>query len=1047
MYQKTFMVHSGMEMRELTASITIESHYQRAAKTLVLMFSSRISEQEVKNACQTLSNAFPNIETAGFSLFGNEQLNISTYIAVTFLFFDESDVEVITRDVTGFAPSQTVFSLAGKLRSRKDLKGIMLVPTGSNVKASEIIRIMGEEYPDIPIFGALASNTAKKDASMTEMVPPFVIGNGRIVREGVLVIAFSGKNLNIDMEYGLGWKAIGRPMVAEIDESGALPIGDTILKKLGGVPASKIYSRYLHIREDEYYLYNIMEFPFMIERNGFSTLRVPFYTSPDHELAFFGDIKQGEDVRIGYGNPKNLLNESFEESQKIEEFRPEALLLFDCMSRFILMNDGARTEIGYFQSVCNEMIYGHGAGEVYQYKNQGGLLSGSIVAVGMREGEADKMPRKKRKRETDEIKSSGVIPLEERLISFLEQTTSELNEMAIRAESANKLKSDFLSNMSHEIRTPINAILGMDEMILREGQDDQIREYAWNIKNAGTTLLGLINDILDFSKIEAGKMEIIPVDYDLQSVLNDLVNMIDGRASEKMLDFRVEVDPEIPYMLNGDEIRIKQIATNILTNAVKYTKEGYVLFKVGYEKKDEDTIILKMSVKDTGMGIREEDIDKLFTAFERIDEKVNRTIEGTGLGMNITKKLLRAMGGKMDVTSEYGKGSTFTFSLEQPVIHWNPVGDYQERLRESRKKMALYQESFIAPDASIMIVDDTPMNIQVIRGLLKKSRIKIDGASGGMEAIRMAVENKYDIIFLDHRMPGMDGVETLNEMNRLENFLNESTPKICLTANAISGAREEYLRQGFSDYLTKPVRPEQLEAMLRKYLPDEKILPPDETEASGDISAEETAGAKENENIPGWLFSIQEIDPRKGIEFCGSAEDFQKAVEIYFDEMGFNENELTRCFEKGDWAGYTVRIHALKSTSRVIGAEGLSELARQLEEAGDAMDTSFIREHHNEFMERYRALDLKIAELSGTKEKIMALPPLKPGMLKEALTSMCELVDASDFDSVGFVLDELSKYRPTTEDEEILFRALKRTVDAGEWDILPGMLKSRLSAL
>lgn len=398
-----------------------------------------------------------------------------------------------------------------------------------------------------------------------------------------------------------------------------------------------------------------------------------------------------------------------------------------------------------------------------------------------------------------------------------------LEEQKRLADSANQAKSAFLANMSHDIRTPINAVLGMNEMILRECDDEHITGYSEKIRGAGNTLLGLVNDILDLSKIEAGKLDIIPVEYDLTSVLNDLVNMIQLRAETKGLKLETTIDGNIPKLLNGDEIRLKQIITNLLTNAVKYTEKGKVTFAVSYEKTGESSILLKISVADTGIGIKEEDLPKLFSEFERIEEERNRGIEGTGLGMSITQRLLSMMNSRLDVKSEYGKGSEFSFAVTQGVVKWEPVGSVEEALNRSLSDRKKYHEKFTAPDADILVTDDTPMNSEVFVSLLKKTRIRIDTASSGDECIRRAAGKKYDIIFLDHMMPVKDGIETLKELKALKNSINEGTPVICLTANAVSGSREKYLEAGFDDYLTKPVDPDSLEQMIMEYLPDEKI--------------------------------------------------------------------------------------------------------------------------------------------------------------------------------------------------------------------------------
>ncbi|WP_303758253.1 response regulator, partial [Selenomonas ruminantium] len=388
----------------------------------------------------------------------------------------------------------------------------------------------------------------------------------------------------------------------------------------------------------------------------------------------------------------------------------------------------------------------------------------------------------------------------------------ELNQKAETAAAANEAKSTFLSNMSHEIRTPINAVLGMNEMILRESREPNVIEYAENIHTAGSTLLGLINDILDFSKIEAGKMEIVPVDYDLSSVFNDLVNMIHTRADAKGLELLLDFDQETPKLLYGDEIRIKQVITNILTNAVKYTEKGSVTFSVKFERvpDDPDSVLLCVAVKDTGIGIKPEDMEKLFSKFERIEEKRNRNVEGTGLGMTITLNLLEKMGSSLQVESTYGVGSTFSFKLRQRVVKWEPLGDYKASYQELLKGHKKYREKFTAPEALVLMVDDNPMNLTVFKSLIKQTKVQVDTANDGDEGLLLAKEKKYDIIFLDHMMPGKDGIETLHELKKQESGPNRNTPVICLTANAISGAREQYIEAGFNDYLTKPIDTDKL---------------------------------------------------------------------------------------------------------------------------------------------------------------------------------------------------------------------------------------------
>ena len=393
---------------------------------------------------------------------------------------------------------------------------------------------------------------------------------------------------------------------------------------------------------------------------------------------------------------------------------------------------------------------------------------------------------------------------------------------ADEARTATKTKSDFLASMSHEIRTPINSILGMNEMINRESKEPEIKKYSEDIIQAGNMLMTLVNNILDFSKIESGKMEILPVKYDMGMLLNDLRIFTANRASKKGLSFAIECVPDIPRLLHGDEIRIKQILSNILTNAVKYTENGSVALKVDYDKADERSIFLKVSVEDTGRGMKQEDLEKLFKPFERIDELKNRHIEGTGLGMNIVQQLLALMGSKLEVTSEFGKGSTFKFVIRQEVVSWKELGDINAVLSERHDKKNT-REQFTAPEAKILVVDDIAMNLNVFAGLLKRTKIQVTKALSGEEAIKLCRETDFDILFIDHMMPEMDGIETMTHIRKDRFALCRNKPMIALTANAISGAREFYLEKGFTNYISKPIDPKMLEKMIMELLPPQLI--------------------------------------------------------------------------------------------------------------------------------------------------------------------------------------------------------------------------------
>ncbi|MBR5766353.1 MAG: response regulator, partial [Lachnospiraceae bacterium] len=405
----------------------------------------------------------------------------------------------------------------------------------------------------------------------------------------------------------------------------------------------------------------------------------------------------------------------------------------------------------------------------------------------------------------------------------LEEARKEAEEARHEAERANRVKSDFRANMSHEIRTPINSILGFDEVILRESNDKDITQYASNIKFSGQTLLTLINDILDFSKLESGNMDLIPVDYDTKRLFTDQILMVKHRAEEKGLLLKCEIDENLPRMMHGDDVRIRQVITNLLTNAIKYTKKGEVVLSVQLLEAGNPAKI-KVSVRDTGVGIREEDQQVLFSAFRRVDEKKNRNIEGTGLGLAICVYILELMNSVLKLKSEYGKGSDFSFILEQDVVDETPVGRLSIAEEETGRKVEITRENFTAPDARILVVDDVELNLTVFMQLLKNSGIVIDTANTGAQSLDMIRSTEYDIVFMDYLMPEMDGIETLKKGIAEGVIDTGKLPVIALTANAISGAKEMFISEGFVDYLTKPIEIKQLLDMLAKYLPEEKVI-------------------------------------------------------------------------------------------------------------------------------------------------------------------------------------------------------------------------------
>ncbi len=541
--------------------------------------------------------------------------------------------------------------------------------------------------------------------------------------------------------------------------------------------------------------------------------------------------------------------------------------------------------------------------------------------------------------------------------------SDELRQAKIIAENASKAKSDFLANMSHEIRTPINAVIGMNEMILRESSDKNVLGYAANIDSASNSLLSIINDILDFSKIESGKMEISEHEYKFGELLNDVTNMVSIKAQEKGLNFDVYVNETLPDDLYGDDIRIKQVLTNLLSNAVKYTNEGHVKLSVnGTVDKQQKSVQLKIAVEDTGIGIKQEDQALLFEDFSRFDLSNTRHIEGTGLGLAITQRLVNLMSGRIKVESKYGNGSVFTVYLTQSIKGDDCIGSFIMRHKTSNADADIcYTAQFVAPDVCVLAVDDNNMNLMVVKNLLKGTNVKLTLCASGTKALELVKNNSYDIILLDHMMPIMDGIETLRQLKSMPENKSRSAAVIALTANAVSGVREMYLEAGFDDYVSKPISGKLLEEMLAKYLPAEKIMYNDgRTEKQDEaLSGPEAAEVKNIE-------SEEELEPMLdtalGMRYCADSEEmYCEILGIFCDMREEKLAELENAFSAENWSDYIVGIHSLKSNSLNVGAKRLSMLCLELEMAGKrivaqediAENIAFIRDNHPAAMELY----------------------------------------------------------------------------------------------
>ena len=657
------------------------------------------------------------------------------------------------------------------------------------------------------------------------------------------------------------------------------------------------------------------------------------------------------------------------------------------------------------------------------------------------------------------------------ITKYLSERSAALAEAIDEAEAANSSKSNFLANMSHEIRTPMNAIVGMTELILREHDiSENVQENCFNIQNSGRSLLSIINDILDFSKIESGKMELIEENFNISSTLNDVINMAITRKGDKKLEIIVHADPEIPIGLIGDEVRIRQVIINLVTNAIKYTREGCVSIRVSQTKHDYG-INLSVSVADTGIGITEEDLEKIFSSFEQVDTKKNRSVEGTGLGLAISKKLITQMGGFINVTSEYGKGSEFKFVIPLRVsdakpfvtitdadkihaagyinfkkyMHPKIAEEYRlliaelsqtlhtdiklygtmDELKEAAKQKkfthlfaprehyientdfflsqaakseviviqdrlnaievpksvkCMYKPFYIlsvsaifnhesvvtnlgerrnsttrfsAPKARILIVDDNPINLKVAAGLMRPYHMQVITADSAKAAISLLRSKDFHIVFMDHMMPEIDGVEATQIIRSMEGDYYKTLPIIALTANAVNGARETFLEAGMNDFIAKPIELSTLDRVLRTWLPKELIKAPTENELHVDDKRKSAPKPEEKTEL---------FEPETGIFYTGGDEEaYLEILEIYVNKAQAKREYIGQLFDEKSWKNYVIEVHALKSTSLTIGSKPLSELAKELELAGKSGNYRLIEEKHAGLMELYE----KVAKIAG----------------------------------------------------------------------------------
>ncbi|MDD6491026.1 MAG: ATP-binding protein [Firmicutes bacterium] len=616
-----------------------------------------------------------------------------------------------------------------------------------------------------------------------------------------------------------------------------------------------------------------------------------------------------------------------------------------------------------------------------------------------------------------------VTDLSERMQAF-----KNLEEATREATYANQAKTTFLANMSHEIRTPMNAIIGFSELLLQMDISQEAKEHVKDIRISSQNLLAIINDILDITKIESGKMELVLEKYYLGKLLDDVTLIISQQAQKKGLDFRIKIDPAVPSRLYGDKIRIRGVLINILNNAVKYTKKGYVSFELSILEQTEKNIKLAFIISDTGIGIRQEDLSEIFKNFNRLERNIHYGVEGSGLGLAISNAYVSMMGGEIKVSSEYGKGSVFTVIIDQEVVDATAMEQEFSILRKDNQ--AEIEETIRVKDVNVLVVDDNHVNLRVAKGLLSSYGLTVNTADNGRDAIDMCSKNNYPIVFMDQMMPEIDGIAAMKQIRQLNSYYapGGEGKLIVLTADAIRGVREHLLAEGFDEYLGKPMNLKQLERLLVQFLPADKIIKK-ETLLSNDAAYDE-----EVKEISHLQETLPSVNIKKGIELSGnSIQTYLQVLKINYSYAEKNLLEIKNFLEDKDYENYTIKIHSMKSTLKGIGAESLSEKAFAQEMAGKEKRYSYIDENYEAFRVQYLQLFKDIEKVLSYYHLIQKKtdedsPLLEESIMKGILSNIRTKLDEFEFAEIFDTLEKIDQYRKN-EKQEKFFEQLRVLMD------------------